>query len=202
MATTNHTSNYNLSQYAPSDPAKYLTNYNQDMAAIDAALKAIKDEADGAVPNTRKIAGLALNADITVAQLIAAGLCPAPESGQWTPTLVGRTTAGTPTYAYQYGSYTRIAKLVYLYFDVKLSSAGGMTGGIEIAGLPYSSNTGCPMFASYLTGVSGLSGHLTVMTGNGTEAGFVSFGANGINWETGNWIQDNTEIRVFGVYSI
>ncbi len=82
MATSNHTANYSLSQYAANDPVKFLTNYNQDMAAIDAALKAIKDEADAAVPDARKIAGLALSADITAAQLLAAaGLASGDASG-------------------------------------------------------------------------------------------------------------------------
>lgn len=64
MATTNHTTNYNLSQYAASDPVKFLTNYNEDMLKID----------QNAVPNTRKIAGVNLQDDILLSELISAGL--------------------------------------------------------------------------------------------------------------------------------
>ncbi|MVB10070.1 hypothetical protein CAFE_07430 [Caprobacter fermentans] len=82
MATSNHTANYSLSQYVANDPVEFLTNYNQDMAVIDAAPKAIKDEADASVPNARKIVGLALSADITAAQpLAAAGIASGDPSG-------------------------------------------------------------------------------------------------------------------------
>lgn len=128
MATSNHTSNYSLSQYAAGDPAKFLTNFNQDMAAIDAALKSIHDSDAEKAPQTRTIASLPLSADITLAQLIAAGLCPVPESGTWTPTIYGKTAAGIPTYTTQSGKYYKIGNLVHLEFDVAISALGGATG--------------------------------------------------------------------------
>ena len=46
MASTNKTTNYDLSQYVGSDKPTYLTDYNQDMSKIDAGIHAAKSEAD------------------------------------------------------------------------------------------------------------------------------------------------------------
>lgn len=64
MATSNQTPNYGLSQYAANDPVKFLTNYNEDMVKID----------QSSVPNTRKIAGINLQDDILLSELVAAGI--------------------------------------------------------------------------------------------------------------------------------
>ena len=56
MSATNHTSNYELSQYIGSDEPKYLTDYNGDMSKIDVAIKNAETKADTA--NT----GVATNA--------------------------------------------------------------------------------------------------------------------------------------------
>ena len=39
MASTNHTTNYNLSQYISTDKPTYLVDYNNDMLAIDTQMK-------------------------------------------------------------------------------------------------------------------------------------------------------------------
>ena len=46
MASTNKTTNYELSQYIGTDKPTYLTDYNQDMSKIDAGIHAAKSEAD------------------------------------------------------------------------------------------------------------------------------------------------------------
>ena len=46
MASTNKTTNYDLSQYIGTDKPTYLTDYNQDMSKIDAGIHAAKSEAD------------------------------------------------------------------------------------------------------------------------------------------------------------
>ena len=56
MSATNHTSNYELSQYIGSDEPKYLTDYNGDMSKIDVAIKSADTKAETA--NT----GVATNA--------------------------------------------------------------------------------------------------------------------------------------------
>lgn len=176
-----------------------LAGTNNGIATLDANGNVVQMPA-AAVPNTRKILGNPLSADITLAQLITAGLCPAPESGEWTPALAGRVTTGSPTYAEQYGAYVKINNLVFIFANIQLASVGGMTGGITLEGLPYSSGVCCSLNSSYLTDVSGLSGPLTAITNNGATAAFVSFGADGINWETNNWMQDNAHIELSGLY--
>lgn len=148
MATSNHTPNYNLSQYAAGDPVKFLTNYNQDMAAIDTVLKEIHDSDVAKVPQSRTLAALPFTADVTLAQLIAAGLCPAPESGTWMPTIYGQTTAGSPTYTTQSGKYYKIGELVHLEFDIAVSALGGAAGQIIIGGQPFANqNEACGVIA-------------------------------------------------------
>lgn len=51
MATTNSTTNYELSQYVGSDVTSYLTNYNSDMTKIDAQMKRNADSAATANDN-------------------------------------------------------------------------------------------------------------------------------------------------------
>jgi len=62
------------------------------------------------------------------------------ETGTWTPTLYGSTTAGTPTYSERSGSYVRIGNVVHLTGHISLSSKGGMDGNVIIGGFPYQSN--------------------------------------------------------------
>lgn len=44
MTATNHTSNYNLSQFEPTDRPTWLVDYNGDMAKIDAQMKRNADD--------------------------------------------------------------------------------------------------------------------------------------------------------------
>lgn len=102
-----------------------------------------------AVPKTRKIAGLDLTKDRTLAELIAAGLCPAPTDWfSWTPYLYGTIVAGTPTYASQVGYYRKIGPLVCVKFQVEITAKGGMTGSICVGGLPFEPSDWCCNFLS------------------------------------------------------
>jgi hypothetical protein len=58
------------------------------------------------------------------------------EEGTWTPTVIGTTTAGTASYSYNSGSYTKIGNLVTISFYIAWSSGTG-TGDLRIAGLPF-----------------------------------------------------------------
>lgn len=153
--TASKTANYGLSQYVAGDLAKFLTNYNSDMLAIDGALKAIKDESDAAVPSTRKILGNSLSADITLAQLISAGLCPAPESGSWDAKLYGEAAVGSPTYATtEAATWTKIGKFVMLRFSIALTSLGGIAGILHIKTLPFPISSKLSGFAAVFAGTS------------------------------------------------
>jgi len=59
------------------------------------------------------------------------------EEGTWTPTLYGSTTAGSPTYTTQTGTYEKIGRTVIARGQTHLSDAGGMVGNIKIGGLPF-----------------------------------------------------------------
>ena len=63
------------------------------------------------------------------------------EEGTWTPTIEGSTTAGTGTYAFQNGRYTKIGRLVQIVFNVNISAHTG-TGNILIAGVPFAAESG------------------------------------------------------------
>ena len=63
------------------------------------------------------------------------------EEGTWTPTIEGSTTAGTGTYAFQNGRYTKIGRLVQIVFNVSISAHTG-TGNILIAGVPFAAASG------------------------------------------------------------
>ena len=66
----------------------------------------------------------------------AANLLSDYETGTFTPTVVGTTTAGTGTYGSQSGTYTKVGRLVS--FSISLSwSAHTGTGNIHVAGLPF-----------------------------------------------------------------
>jgi hypothetical protein len=61
-------------------------------------------------------------------------------TGTWTPTLVASTTAGTPTYTTQVGSYEQIGRQVTARFIVAVSAWGGTpAGNVQIGGLPVAS---------------------------------------------------------------
>jgi hypothetical protein len=155
LATTNHTPNYNLSQYAATDPVKILTNYNADMAAIDTAIKAAEDQAVGAVPSSRTIAGLALSENLTLAQLITAGLAqgsngdalnalklggvdaanfPQISAGTWAPTYYAGTTPVNVTTTL--ASYVKTGKMVLITLAAGTSDAISDPGALTIGGLP------------------------------------------------------------------
>jgi hypothetical protein len=59
------------------------------------------------------------------------------EEGTWNPTVAGSSTAGTVAYTYRYGYYTKIGRLVYVYFDVEVSSFSGGAGGLSIGSFPF-----------------------------------------------------------------
>ncbi len=49
MTATNHTNNYNLSQFVGTDRPTWLSDYNSDMAKIDAQMKQNADDITSAV---------------------------------------------------------------------------------------------------------------------------------------------------------
>ena len=62
MTATNHTANYNLSQFAGADRPTWLGDYNGDMAKIDAQLK---KNADAIAHGTDRLTTVAHTTDLT-----------------------------------------------------------------------------------------------------------------------------------------
>ena len=65
MASTNKTTNYELSQYIGTDKPTYLGDYNSDMLKIDTAIKAASDSATTANTNATAAQTAANNAQST-----------------------------------------------------------------------------------------------------------------------------------------
>ena len=59
------------------------------------------------------------------------------ESGTFTPTAFGNSSAGTPTYSVQEGQYVKVGRLVFFAINIAWSAFSGGSGNIRIGGLPY-----------------------------------------------------------------
>ena len=63
------------------------------------------------------------------------------EEGTWTPTIVGSVVAGTQTYIWRKGSYTRIGNRVIIDFELLVTKDATTSGDISITGLPFTANS-------------------------------------------------------------
>lgn len=83
------------------------------------------------------------------------------EEGTWVPAVRGGSTAGTASYSAQYGTYTKIGRMVKLNYYVQWTALTG-TGSLVVSGLPFSHlQAGSPnnydavtpgsMFSNFLT---------------------------------------------------
>ena len=102
------------------------------------------------------------------------------KDGTWTPTIYGRTTAGTPTYVERSGKYTRLGNLVTIGFDIKISAKGGMSGGLAMGGLPFAmtcDNAGGGGQINYQSGNS--AGIASLLRFNGMTAFYLVFNTAG-----------------------
>lgn len=96
--------------------------------------------------------------------------------GTWTPTIAGSTTAGTPTYSVQVGSYERIGRFVHVQFNLQLSAwAGSPSGSALIGGLPFPSGAitndaaGCVFTFAQVAGLAATNYGVTgIVSPNGT----------------------------------
>jgi len=79
------------------------------------------------------------------------------ETGTFTPTIYGSTTAGTNTYDVKNGHYTRTGKLVHfsIYLDTSAIDAA-LAGAIRVGGLPYTSAASIytPVSVAWMAGIS------------------------------------------------
>ena len=82
---------------------------------------------------------------------------PQISSDTWTPTILGYTSPGSPVYSAQSGSYYKIGKLVVTEGAIEITSKGGMTGIVCLAGWPFACEFGSLQFI-YTTGFALTSG--------------------------------------------
>jgi hypothetical protein len=59
------------------------------------------------------------------------------EEGSWTPTVLGATTAGTNTYSYQFGRYTKVGSMVQFDAFIGMATKGGTMAGTVYITLPF-----------------------------------------------------------------
>jgi hypothetical protein len=107
------------------------------------------------------------------------------EEGTWTPTYFGATTAGTTSYSFRNGTYTKIGNLVHATAIMGVSSATG-TGNAKIGGLPFTSLSQGnghypPLNWSYNNGISFTSGYQLAgyVARNSTEIVLSQFNSSG-----------------------
>ena len=72
------------------------------------------------------------------------------EEGSWTPVVEGGSTAGTYTYAYNDGKYTKVGNLVHIWCNIgNISTGSAGSGNVLVTGLPFaSSGSGAGVYGS------------------------------------------------------
>lgn len=108
------------------------------------------------------------------------------EEGTWTPTALGATTAGTTTYAAQFGTYTKIGNIVHATFNVGYSATTG-TGDLIIS-LPFAmkTQTGLRATGSVQTSqynLSAAAGSLSCYTSSGSSNMNIYLSADDVAWQ-------------------
>lgn len=108
------------------------------------------------------------------------------ETGTWTPTLQGSSTAGTTTYTLQKGAYNRIGDRVFLDFQIGWSATTA-AGNFYVTGLPFGTPVGNPVivctvydqtFTAYGSSIAANSNTLVTLKGvasSGSLIGTISF---------------------------
>ena len=71
------------------------------------------------------------------------------EEGNWTPVLEGGTTAGTASYSYRAGRYTKIGSKVFASCTIFATNFTG-TGDFEVHGFPYPMSSAYPAVTASL----------------------------------------------------
>ena len=102
------------------------------------------------------------------------------EEGTFIPTILGTTTAGTftPNADYTFGRYTKIGRLVNVYFGLVYTSFTG-TGNIKLGGLPFTSQNSFTELGAFIQGANitkpANSALLSILDGNSTEVRVLTY---------------------------
>ena len=68
------------------------------------------------------------------------------EEGTWNPDVAGSTTAGTSSFTFRHGTYTKVGNIVTVVGYYRIASATG-TGDLHITGLPFTVESGAGNYA-------------------------------------------------------
>lgn len=128
------------------------------------------------------------------------------EKGIWTPVVRGSTTFGNPVYEAREGEYVRNGSTVYVRARVLLSSKGGMSGNIEITGLPFAAGGG------YRVATIGVHNNITYPSNAKDMSGYIESnvmrpyfnisGSASLTRLTANDVTDNMLLTFFAVYDV
>ena len=91
------------------------------------------------------------NKPVSTAQQLALDAKATQTTGTFTPIAFGTSSAGTATYAYQHGQYTKIGRLVFFDLIIGWSSHTG-TGNLRIGGLPLAKSNIANNYANLIIG--------------------------------------------------
>jgi len=78
------------------------------------------------------------------------------EEGEWTPVLVGSSTAGNHTYSTQKGYYEKIGRLVIARGQVVLNQKNTIAGNVTMSGLPFTQSNEAGSYSAVYAGYGGL----------------------------------------------
>jgi hypothetical protein len=71
------------------------------------------------------------------------------EEGGWTPTFTDGNGHNATSYYYQYGTYVKIGRQVWVNCTISILSLGALNGGVKITGLPFTSSYQSSPFEAY-----------------------------------------------------
>lgn len=122
--------------------------------------------------------------------------------GSWTPTLTFGGLSTGITFSAQSGRYVKIGKLVFIEFNILLSSKGSATGGAKIAGFPFTSDSASGGSFGPVTWVSFssiTSPPFARIDSNATTATLL-YGTTGANQPADTNFGATTQLALAGVY--
>lgn len=145
------------------------------------------------------MAAAGTNKKITVDNLIGYTGAALYETGTWTPVLIGSSTAGSLTYTFQNGIWTRVGRVYHVNFRLRVNTSSvDPVGEIRVTGLPATAltDTDSAGALSFLDGVTGLNQVLLRVVSGETVIRIANFSG------TSTAAIDDTDVSAFTSFHI